>query len=277
MGGMNEMPLRVPVEWLRASLGAPDLVVVDVALGAAGRLRIPGAVEMDLDGRFSDAACDLPHTMPQPAEFERQVRSLGIDSSSRIVLYDSRGVYSSPRAWWMFRAMGHVSVGVLDGGLPAWLDAGCAVSTESSGVRCEGGFRVRPETGWFCDSEAVVRALGHPECAVIDVRSQGRFAGVEPEPRPGLRPGHIPGSRNLPFTGVLDSGRYRSVGQLRGILAGAVGIRRRLVFSCGSGVTACIGAFAAKLAGYEDVQVYDGSWSEWGRPSSLRPVSIGLA
>ncbi|WP_164003016.1 sulfurtransferase [Pyxidicoccus caerfyrddinensis] len=208
---------------------------------------------------------------PSPEHFEREARKLGINRDSVVVVYDRVGLYSSPRAWWMFKAMGHSQVAVLDGGLPAWTAAGHSASVEAGRVEREGDFVARPTWNVFCDAAAVERALDDASCAVIDARSQGRFAGRDPEPRAGLRQGHMPNAVNLPFTDVQVKGHAKSASELKAMFESKVASRRKLVFSCGSGVTACVDALAATLAGYSDIRVYDGSWSEWGLPSS-RPV-----
>jgi len=266
----------VSVDWLRVHLGDPELVVLDTSLEGPGAFRIRSAGFLDLETAFSDRKTGLPHMMPSAEVFEREARLLGIHGTSRIVLYDSKGVYSSPRVRWMFRAMGHGPVAVLDGGLPAWIRAGFPVEPVEPDPRRDGSFVARPQPGWFCDSTAVTDAVSDPGCVVVDARSEGRFQGVEPEPRPGLRAGHIPGALNLPFIRVLESGRFRAVGELKRILAPIADPDRRCVFSCGSGVTACIVAQAAELAGYGKISVYDGSWSEWGLPTD-RPVATGPA
>jgi thiosulfate/3-mercaptopyruvate sulfurtransferase len=270
----------VSVSWLAAHLDHPSLVVLDASMQPPGssaaassraESQIPGARVFDFDEKICDPATSLPHMLPSAELFTKEVRALGVNAASRIVVYDRIGIFSSPRAWWMFRAMGHEQVAVLDGGLPAWLEAGLPVEPAGPHSAGLGDFVATPRAELFCDADQVARALQDSRVAVLDARSAGRFLGREPEPRPGLRSGHMPNARNLPFGAVQVDGRMRSPSELVGILAAAAGDRKRLVFSCGSGVTACTLALAAELAGYSDKAVYDGSWSEWGQPSS-RPV-----
>lgn len=266
-------------DWLAERLGTPGLVVFDASVGAhrdADR-RIPGARPFDLDGALSDREAAAPHTMPGAAQFAEAVRALGVDDTSTVVAYDGAGVYSSARAWWMLRAMGFDRVAVLDGGLPAWLAAGRAV--EERGPAYEGprgSFTARPRAGMLVDAAAVSAALADPAAAVLDARTRERFAGTAPEPRPGLRGGHMPGAVSLPF-GELHGpdGLMRPAAELRTAFGATAGERERLYFSCGSGVTACVLALGADLAGYRQLAVYDGSWSEWGVPSPDRPVVQG--
>lgn len=267
----------VDADWLAARLGAPGLVVFDASVGAhrGAERRIPGARPFDLDGELSDHAAPAPHTMPGATAFTAALRALGVDDTSTVVAYDGAGIYSSARAWWMLRAMGFDRAAVLDGGLPAWLAAGHPV--EEHGPAYEGppgSFTARPRAGLLVDGATVSAALAHPDAAVLDARTRERFAGTAPEPRPGLRGGHMPGALNLPF-GELQGpdGLMRPAAELRAEFGGLVGERERLYFSCGSGVTACVLALGADLAGYEGLAVYDGSWSEWGMPSPDRPVT----
>lgn len=264
----------VDAAWLAANLAHPSLVVLDASwhMPASGRdgageffrQRIPGAQFFDFDRRIRDQATALPHMLPPADLFEREVSALGVGNGSTVVCYDSAGLFSSPRAWWMFRAMGFARVAVLDGGLPGWLAAGYPV--ESGAPRPPGGgnFRARPVSTKVVNMEGVRAALITRTATVLDARSPGRYAGVEPEPRAGLRSGHMPGALNLPFAAVLQEGRYRPVPALRQMLGELVPPEKRLICTCGSGVTACVLALAAELAGYADVAVYDGSWSEWG-------------
>ncbi|MET9639792.1 rhodanese-like domain-containing protein [Streptomyces virginiae] len=277
-GPANPGPL-VGADWLAARLGAPGLVVFDASVGAhrAAGHRIPGARPFDLDGALSDHAAPAPHTMPGPAGFTDALRSLGVYDTDTVVVYDGAGIYSSARAWWMLRAMGFDRAAVLDGGLPAWTAAGLPVEATApayGGPR--GTFTSRPRPGLFVDARTVAAALSDPAAAVLDARTRERFEGTAPEPRPGLRGGHMPGAAGLPF-GELQSpdGLMRPAGELRAAFETAAGGRERLRFSCGSGVTACVLALGAELAGYQDLAVYDGSWSEWGLPSPLRPVVTG--
>lgn len=270
----------VGVDWVAGRLGGPGLVLFDASVGAhrGADHRIPGARPFDLDGALSDHGAPAPHTMPGAAEFTGAMRALGVDDSDTVVVYDGAGIYSSARAWWMLRAMGFDRAAVLDGGLPAWKAAGLPV--EATGPAYEGprgSFTARPRTGLLVDSATVARALTDPAAAVLDARTRGRFAGTAPEPRPGLRGGHMPGAVNLPFAELQHpDGRMRPAGELRRAFEALTGDRERLYFSCGSGVTACVLALGADLAGYEDLAVYDGSWSEWGLPSDL-PVATGGA
>ncbi|WP_406136550.1 sulfurtransferase [Streptomyces sp. NBC_01089] len=284
----------VGVDWLAARLGGPGLVVLDASVGAhrgiapgTSRVRedwtgIPGARCFDIDGALSDRTSPLPHTMPGAGRFTDELRALGVNDTDTVVVYDAVGIHSSARAWWMLRAMGFERAAVLDGGLPAWTAAGLPVEREGPGPAARpgeftappGDFTARPRTGLVVGSAEVTAALAGPEVAVLDARARARFSGEAAEPRPGLRGGHMPGAANLPFTEIQQSGRMSPAAELRTAFSRAAGGRERLVFSCGSGVTACVLALGAELAGYRDLSVYDGSWSEWGLPSD-RPVETG--
>ncbi|WP_329379309.1 sulfurtransferase [Streptomyces sp. NBC_01351] len=270
----------VGADWLAGRLGEPGLVLFDASVGShrGAARRIPGARPFDLDGALSDHDAPAPHTMPGAPEFTEAMRALGVDDTATVVVYDGAGIYSSARAWWMLRAMGFGSdrVAVLDGGLPAWTAAGHPVEgTAAAYDGPRGSFTARPRPGLLVDSATVAAALTDPAAAVLDARTRGRFAGTAPEPRPGLRSGHMPGALNLPF-GELQGpdGLMRPAAELREAFEALTGDRERLYFNCGSGVTACVLALGADLAGYRELAVYDGSWSEWGMPSEL-PVTTG--
>ena len=269
----------VTTEWLAKHLGAADLRVVDGSWHMPQLKRdaraefvaahIPGAVFFDIDA-IADHTTDLPHMLPDPATFGRAVGALGIGNGDRVVVYDVRGVVSAARVWWTFRAFGHDAVAVLDGGLRKWRAEGRPVE---SGVPAPTArtftAALRPELVRGLD--AMRANLASRVAQVLDARSAGRFAGTEPEPRPGLRGGHIPGSLNLPYDSLYrEDGTLKSSDELRAALETAgVDLARPVVTTCGSGVTASVLALALFLVGRPDVAVYDGSWSEWGgRPDT---------
>lgn len=271
----------IGAEQLAVRLLEPDLVLFDASVGArrGADRRIPGARPFDLDGALSDHGSPVPHTMPTAARFEEAMRDLGLGEGDTVVVYDGAGIYSSARAWWMLRAMGFDRAAVLDGGLPAWQAAGLPL--ENTGPAYDGprgSFTARPRQGLLVDADTVAGALIDPGAAVLDARTRERFAGTVPEPRPGLRGGHMPGAVNLPFTELqAPAGLMRPPAELREAFRASAGDRERLYFSCGSGVTACVLALGAELAGYRHTAVYDGSWSEWGLPGGTpdRPAVTG--
>lgn len=274
---LEALTLRFPIvgaQWLAAHLAAPNLIILDASVGefSGATTGVPGARRFDIDGPMS--ADEGVHTMLSADVFEQRVRALGVNRDSAIVIYDRQGLFSAARGWFMFVAMGHDNVAILDGGLPAWLEAGFNELPLNRGPFTTGSF-VAEDRGLFVDALTTKALAQHESAQVIDVRSAGRFAGVEPEPREGLRAGHIPGSVNLPFTSLLDDqGAFVAPEQLRQAVDAAADGRQTLVFSCGSGVTACIGALAAYVSGYTEIAVYDGSWAEWGAadPAGVRPV-----
>jgi thiosulfate/3-mercaptopyruvate sulfurtransferase len=264
----------VTTEWLSKHLGEPDLRIVDGTwhmpqLGRDARAEfaathLPGAVFFDIDA-IADRGTTLPHMLPSPEEFGAAVGALGIGSGDRVVVYDVRGVVSAARVWWTFRAFGHDAVAVLDGGLKKWRAEGRPVESglPSPARRT---FTARRRAELVRDLDAMRANLGSRSAQVLDARSAGRFAGTEPEPRAGLRGGHIPGSLNLPYETL-----YRPDGTLKppdelaaAVHTAGVDLGRPIVTTCGSGVTASVLALALHLLGRRDVAVYDGSWSEWG-------------
>lgn len=278
----------VSTHWLATHLKNPNLLVFDSSLkspvnkiiGAPSnnkKLQIPGTRIFNLDD-ISNHSTTLPHMMPNEELFTQKMRELGVCKNSVIVFYDNRGIYSSPRAWWMLKAMGHEQVAVLNGGLPAWIKANlpCEESMNNQHISV-GDFVAKQSTTHFCNVTQVESALKNKDCVVLDARPEKRFLGQDPEPRSGLRLGHMPNSHNIPFDEVLENGQnMKSIEALQDIFAIKASRQQQLIFSCGSGVTACILALAADLAGYSKTTVYDGSWSEWGLESSFRPVVTAL-
>lgn len=269
------VPAVVDAAWLQAHLADPHVVVLEAVVGTlpAAALRIPGSRRADLDASLSDGSSDLPHTLPDPDALGAALRDLGVDADDRVVVYDAHSVYASARVRWMLTTAGHRNVSVLDGGLPAWVAAG--LPTEAADAPradvAPGDFVPRPADDAVVDADEVQRLLDTGAAVLVDARSDGRFAGRDAEPRPGLRGGHVPGSVNLPFTDLLDDGLLRPVDELRAALDAVAGADVPLLVSCGSGVTACVVGLAAELAG-RPYRVYDGSWADWGRPGE-RPVA----
>lgn len=226
---------------------------------------IPGAVFFDID-----AICDpdnpLPHMLPSPEDFSRHMHALGIDSNHRIVCYDEGRFMGACRAWWTFRVYGHDRVAVLDGGLPAWQAAGLPIETGPSKTVPGGNFRSEFHPERIASLPEVHTALEQATARVIDARSAARFAGQAPEPRPGLRPGHMPGALNLPFTTLIGpDGRLAAPDRLRQrFVEAGVDLDRPVITSCGSGVSAAVLLLALELLGHRHMSLYDGSWAEWG-------------
>lgn len=283
MTNINIPGSLVSANWLAENLDAENLVILDASIKLVTPVQggeqkrpvyIPGALRFDIDYEMSDKNSSLPHMMLLPELFMEKAQKLGINQNSAIVAYDQVGLYSSPRAWCMFHAMGHEQVAVLDGGLPAWIEAGYETVPQLAELsKKQGNFVSRLQGEMFVDSAYVLKALHDPDFSVIDARSEGRFKGLEPEPRHGLRRGHMPNAVNIPFTSVLENGKMSSKSQLQSIFEKYGD--KKMVFSCGSGVTACVVALAAQQAGFENLSVYDGSWSEWGLLSSGLPVETG--
>ena len=274
----------VNADWLLAHLHDPGLVIFDASWHMPSSARdalnewqtehIPGARHFDFDGNICDPDSALPHMMPDAALFTREMQALGLNREHRVVVYDTLGMFSSPRVWWMLRAMGFDNAAVLDGGLPAWKAAGYPLENASQSVSFEAGnFVAEPQQDCMADASQVLAALGAQDIAVLDARSVDRFGGAVDEPRPGLRRGHMPGADNLPFTDLFRDGLLKPAEQLEAIFAPLLADKRGAICSCGSGVTACILVFAAYHAGFENLAVYDGSWCEWGLPGDL-PVAV---
>ena len=270
----TEAPALVDTSWLGEHLGEPGLVVLDATMGPSpASPRIRGARWFDHDVAMAAPGSDLPHTLPGIERFQEQVRRLGVDDADHVVVYDGTGIFSAPRARWMLRQAGHRRVSVLDGGLPAWQDAGLPTEPWPEGADPREAPRAGDFTATGSFEPAVVpmaelaALLTDPGFTVLDARSRERFTGEVPEPRPGVRAGHMPGAVNLPFTELLMDGRFmRGPAELRAILDAAIPAGTRPVASCGSGVTATIILLALELVGRDDGLLYDGSWSQWGRP-----------
>jgi thiosulfate/3-mercaptopyruvate sulfurtransferase len=265
----------VSTEWLAERLDAPDIRVVDGSWYLPAMKRdpkaeflaehIPGAVYFDIDA-IADTESPLPHMLPSPETFSARVRKLGLGDGNRIVVYDGLGLFSAARVWWMFRVFGHEDVAVLDGGLRKWKAEGRALGSGPPRPR-ERHFTARVNSLLVRDLDDMRRNVETGREQVLDARSSGRFHGRDPEPRQGLRSGHIPGSKNLPFNEIADpatgtllpapalAARFRAAG---------IDPERPVVTSCGSGVSACALALGLHLIGARQVAVYDGSWTEWG-------------
>jgi thiosulfate/3-mercaptopyruvate sulfurtransferase len=271
--------------WLASHLHAPDLVVLDGSMHLPGSGRnaqseylaahIPGALFFDID-EIADRSSPLPHMLPPAAMFASRMKRMGIGDGMHIIAYDSEGIYSAARVWWMFRAMGHREVRVLNGGLKTWKAEGRPLEDGPARPRSPRHFTAVRNAELIRDTADVRRLIDSRGAQIVDARDAARFAGRAPEPRPGLRSGHIPGSINVPFASLVNAdGTMRPADELAAIFATAgVDPAVRVVASCGSGVTAGIIALALAVLGRADAAVYDGSWSEWGGDQRL-PIETG--
>lgn len=273
-GAVNIPSVLVSSNWLNTHLKATNLVVLDATLPKVtaekkeekNQLKgfIPGARFFDIKNVFSDTEALFPNTRLSHKEFEKQAQLLGINNDSCIIVYDDHGIYSSPRAWWSFKAMGFDNVAVLDGGLPSWLANGFPISSTHDSVEVLGDFRSKDRSTMFSDTEDVLRALNADNTVILDARSAARFEGLAVEPRTGVRSGHIPNSKSLPYSEVLNGVYLRSSEALQKLYEDRNVMGKKMIFSCGTGITACVLALGAEIAGYKETSVYDGSWTEWG-------------
>ena len=270
----------VSTDWLAAHLADPDLRVLDAswylpAMNRDARAEyetghIPGARFFDID-EIADSRSALPHMAPPPEKFISRMRAMGVGDGHQVVVYDGAGMLSAPRVWWTFRLMGKTDVAVLDGGLPKWKAEGRPLEDLPPVLR-DRHITVSRQAQMVRDVTQVAAASKLGDHEIVDARSPGRFSGAEPEPRAGLRAGHIPGSKNLPFGQLLnDDGTMKPLAELReAFRAAGVDLDKPVITTCGSGVSACVLALALERLGHRQHSVYDGSWSEWGMYNDLK-------
>ncbi|QFT97800.1 3-mercaptopyruvate sulfurtransferase [Roseovarius sp. THAF8] len=264
----------VSTDWLAAHLGDPDLRILDATYFLPGvdrdakaeyeQAHIPGARFFDIDD-ISDHRSDLPHMAPPVEKFMSRMRQMGVGDGHQVVVYDTHGLFSAARVWWLFRLMGQTEVAVLDGGLPKWLAEGRPTEDLPPMIR-DRHMTVRREAHRVKDVTQVAAASKLGDYTILDARAPGRFRGDEPEPRQGLRAGHIPNSRNVPYSSLLnDDATMKSPDELRAIFdAAGADLSKPVITSCGSGVTAAVINLALERIGKTDHALYDGSWTEWG-------------
>ncbi|MEL0456144.1 sulfurtransferase [Flavobacteriaceae bacterium SZ-1-7] len=256
----------VSVQWLNENLNGENLVVLDGTIGKAfdaSQKQILNARFFDIKAKFSDTSDPFPSAFPSTEQFQKEAQTLGINNNSVIVVYDDKGIYSSARVWWMFRAFGFENIAVLNGGFPAWLKANYPTQNMKSYNGEKGNFTANLQPNFMMFFDDVKQASVNNTHTIIDARSVNRFKCIEPEPRAGLRMGTIPNSVNLPYTDLLENGAFKSKEALEKAFSKLIK-EKPVVFSCGSGITACVLGLGAHMAGYKNISVYDGSWTEWG-------------
>ncbi|HEY6143930.1 MAG TPA: sulfurtransferase [Flavobacterium sp.] len=261
----------VSSKWLYEHLDDLDLIILEARLeqNQFQDIQIKGARVFDIKNTFSNTQNPLPNTFPSVAQFTSECQKLGVNKNSTIVVYDSLGIYSSPRVWWMFNAMGHSNIYVLNGGLPEWIKDGYPTEIQQKSNYPIGDFEAKLQPELIKNKEQILENTNSKEAVLIDARSPERFHATIEETRVGIRNGHIPGSINVPFDTLLEDGKYKSATALSEIFNLN---DKPLYFTCGSGITACILLLAAELISDNPKAVYDGSWTEWGHSTNL-PIS----
>ena len=275
----------VSTGWLASQLGAPGIAIIDASWYLPDAHRdahaeylaghIPGAVFFDIDW-ISDHASPLPHMLPDPVSFSSAMRKLGLGDGMKLVVYDSAGLFSAPRVWWTLKTFGVRDVAVLAGGLPKWKAEGRALE-DGPVHRQNRHFTARLNHGAVANAAGIRRALAEQSAQVVDARSAPRFQGAAPEPRPGLRAGHIPGSLNLPWGNLLDGTQLKPAHEIEAeFVAAGVDLARPVITTCGSGISAAILALALESLDRPVAGLFDGSWAQWGADTTL-PIATGPA
>jgi thiosulfate/3-mercaptopyruvate sulfurtransferase len=275
----------VSTEWLAAHLGEPGIGIIDASwhLPPTGRNgaaefrleHIPGAVFFDIDV-IADTSTSLPHMLPDPLKFAQEMSALGLGDGMSFVVYDTHGLFAAARVWWMLRAYGVDDVRILDGGLPKWLRESRPIEQGEAHPQFR-HFTPRLDHGVVASIDDVRKALAKGSAQIVDARPADRFEGRAPEPRPGLRSGHMPGAFNLPFVDIVEHGHLKSSEALAGAFAEhGVDLKQPIITTCGSGVSAAMLALAVEEAGGRVAGLYDGSWAEWGGRDDC-PAATGPA
>ena len=280
---MNNSPL-VNGDWVATQLANDKIKLVDASMKKIvgkepivyeSAIFLPQSMPLRIETKLSDSTSPLSNTMPSVKQFSSYMMELGIANDDVVVIYDNQGMYSAPRAWWLFKVMGHKNVYVLDGGLPQWKLEGQPVVSNYQMLGKKSHYIAQLHVEWLANQSLIKENLTKGEYTVVDARGAVRFHGQSLEPRPNVRPGHIPNSLNLPFAKVLDDGCFKPVRALTQVFAelGIEDMDQPMIFSCGSGITACILLLAAHIAGFNNLRLYDGSWAQWGSDDSL-PISL---
>lgn len=259
----------VSASWLLEHINDDDLILLNASSSSLPENTITGARHFDIKNTFSNRRSTFPNTFPSATQFEKEAREIGICSHSHIVVYDDKGIFFSPRVWWMFTVMGHKKVSVLDGGLPVWKAHGFKLDPKIQTTYKKGDFRAVLQSSALKNYQDILQNKLSKDCYLLDARSKERFSGIAPEPRSHIKSGHIDGAINLPYTLVLNNGKYKSKEELKAIFAKLHIIDKPIIFSCGSGITACIILLAMDLISDNVKHLYDGSWTEWAERQEL--------
>lgn len=275
---LKTLDLLVSVDWLQNHLKDTNLIVLDCTipnvtenknLETADKQHIKGALFLDIKNVFSDTKAPFPNTILAPKEFEKKAQDLGIKNDSCLIVYDDLGIYSSPRVWWMFTLMGFTNIAVLDGGFPAWNSKHYPIETSKKHTLQKGNFTVKHQPEKLKFTRDILASIENHHFLIADARSKGRFNATIAEPRKEIKGGHIPTSVSLPYSEILENGFMKTKDELQEIYTSINPTKKDFIFTCGTGITAAILAFAAAIAEIKSCAIYDGSWTEWGSTYTL--------